>query len=74
MYRSNAELPDRVRGNLPKHAQDIYRESFNSAWEHYKESDGRNEANRDEIAHKVAWAAVKSKYEKANDHWTRRTE
>ncbi|KUG20960.1 MAG: ChaB family protein [Methanomicrobiaceae archaeon] len=64
-YSSNAELPESVRGNLPEHAQDIYREAYNSAWEQYADpEERRGDASREETAHKVAWAAVKQKYEK----------
>ncbi|HEX7976565.1 MAG TPA: ChaB family protein [Anaerolineales bacterium] len=55
-YTKVNELPDSVRDNLPEHAQEIYRAAFNSAWEEY----GHDEAR----AHRVAWAAVKEKYEK----------
>ena len=34
-YASNEDLPPSVRNHLPDHAQDIYREAFNSAWQHY---------------------------------------
>ena len=69
-YHSNAELPDSVKDHLPKHAQDIYREAFNSAWDEYKDPDRRRgDASREETAHKVAWAAVKKKYEKRGDDW-----
>jgi len=55
-YEKTSELPDSVRDNLPQHAQEIYRSAFNNAWEDY---------NRDEErAHRVAWAAVKNKYQK----------
>jgi cation transport regulator len=37
-YNNDAELPDSVKDNLPNHAQDIYREAFNSAWEEYKDA------------------------------------
>jgi cation transport regulator len=49
------QLPDGVKNNLPKHAQEIYKEAFNSAEEQYGE-EGR--------AHRVAWGAVEQKYEK----------
>jgi cation transport regulator len=69
-YASNADLPDNVRGVLPKHAQDIYREAFNSAYDEYADPDRRRgDASREETAHKVAWAAVKRKYEKDGDRW-----
>jgi cation transport regulator len=55
-YDRVADLPDAVRDHLPEHAQEIYRAAFNSAWNEYHEDDAR--------AHRVAWAAVKEKYEK----------
>ncbi|WP_149194383.1 putative cation transport regulator ChaB [Luteimonas suaedae] len=67
-YQSIAELPDNVRDNVPKHAQEIYKEAFNSAWEQYdKPDERRGDASREETAHKVAWSAVKDKYEKGDD-------
>jgi cation transport regulator len=32
-YEKKSDLPDGVRDNLPLHAQDISKESFNSAWD-----------------------------------------
>ncbi|NZA27768.1 putative cation transport regulator ChaB [Luteimonas sp. SJ-92] len=67
-YDSTRELPDAVRDNLPPHAQDIYKEAFNSAWEQYADPDERRgDASREETAHRVAWSAVKEKYEKGDD-------
>ena len=67
-YHSVAELPDSVKDNLPKHAQEIYKEAYNSAWDEYKDAaDRRGDASREETAHRVAWAAVKQKYEKNDD-------
>lgn len=54
-YRTREELPESVKDNLPAHAQDIYKEAFNSAIEEYWE---------EERARRVAWAAVKHGYEK----------
>lgn len=69
-YDNNKDLPDNVKGILPEHAQDIYREAFNSAWEQYAEpEDRRGNSSREETAHKVAWSAVKSKYTKKGDEW-----
>ncbi|WP_223701555.1 ChaB family protein [Sutcliffiella deserti] len=63
-YDSLKELPDSVKDNLPKHAQEIYKEAFNSASDQYDE---------EETAHKVAWSAVKNKYEKNdNDNWVKK--
>lgn len=70
-YRSVRELPDSVKDNLPKHAQEIYKEAFNSAWDQYKDpEDRRGDASREETAHRVAWSAVKEKYEKQDGRWT----
>lgn len=69
-YQKNADLPDSVKDNIPTHAQDIYREAYNSAWDHYKNAEDRQKGkDREETAHSVAWAAVKKKYEKKNDKW-----
>ena len=55
-----------MKNNLPKHAQEIYKEAFNSAEEQYSEEDR---------AHRVAWGAVENKYEK-NDkgNWVEKKE
>ena len=64
-YKKISDLPDSVKENIPKHAQEIYLEAYNSAWEQYDEpEERRGDATREETAHKVAWAAVKKKYEK----------
>jgi cation transport regulator len=67
-YKSISDLPDSVRDNVPRHAQDIYKEAFNSAWDEYADEDERRgDASREETAHKVAWAAVKKDYRKGDD-------
>ena len=73
-YDSISDLPDSVRDTLPKHAQEIYKEAHDSAWKEYADpSDRRGDASRDETAHKVAWSAVKQKYEKGDDgDWHRK--
>jgi cation transport regulator len=67
-YQRISELPESVRDNVPKHAQEIYKEAFNSAWAQYRDPDDRRgDASREETAHRVAWGAVKEKYEKGED-------
>jgi len=67
-YKSTSELPESVKNNLPAHAQDIYKEAFNSAYDEYKNPGARQgDSDREETAHKVAWSAVKKKYEKGDD-------
>ncbi|HMI08892.1 MAG TPA: putative cation transport regulator ChaB [Candidatus Saccharimonadales bacterium] len=70
-FNSTNDLPDSVKNVLPDHAQDIYKEAFNSAYDQYKDPDERrDDASREEVAHRVAWNAVKQKYEKgADDKW-----
>lgn len=65
-YIQNADLPKGVKNNLPPHAQDIYREAFNHAWEQYRSPDKRRDPSetQETVAHKVAWAAVERKYKK----------
>jgi cation transport regulator len=65
-YDKLFDLPERVRSNLPQHAQEIYKEAFNSAEEQYGE---------ESRAHRVAWSVVENKYEK-NDrgNWVEKKE
>lgn len=64
-YASVDDLPASVRAHLPPHAQEIYLAAFNRAWIDYQDRGER----REEIAHRVAWAAVKRKYRKTGDRW-----
>lgn len=69
-YSNLKELPKSVQDHLPMHAQEIYREAFNHAWEEYADSSKRrSKISREAVAHEVAWAAVKLKYEKKGEHW-----
>lgn len=66
-YQSLDDLPESVREHLPEHALEIYKSAFNNAWEEYHRDESR--------AHRVAWAAVKAKYEKddATGRWKERS-
>jgi cation transport regulator len=71
-YEKKTELPKGIKSNLPEHAQEIYKEAFNSAYDEYKDPDKRRgRSSREETAHKVAWAAVKKEYHKEGDDWVR---
>jgi len=64
-YEHVEELPKNVTNNLPTHGQEIYLKAFNSAWDQYADpAKRRGNASREEVAHKVAWAAVEKVYEK----------
>ena len=65
-YASIEDLPLSIRAHLPEHAQEIYLHAFNHAWIEYRDCEpGRLE----ETAHRVAWSAVKRKYQKSGSHW-----
>ncbi|WP_067703412.1 putative cation transport regulator ChaB [Erwinia sp. ErVv1] len=67
-YKTRSSLPDSVKNVLPAHAQDIYQAAFNSAWEEYKDKkERRGDESQEEVAHKVAWAAVKHQFQKGDD-------
>lgn len=67
-YSTKGDLPESVKNVLPEHAQKIYLEAFNNAYEQYdKPEERRDDASREETAHRVAWAAVKQEYEKGGD-------
>ncbi len=60
-FANIAALPDNLK-KLPKHAQEIYMNTFNSAFKTYDGNEGR--------AHGAAWVAVKKGYKKnANGQW-----
>ena len=69
-YKKRKELPENVLSALRDvpHAQDIYKEAYNSAWEQYSDPEDRQgDSGREETAHAVAWSAVKQNYEKGVD-------
>ena len=65
-YADITDLPASVRSHLPTHAQEIYLAAFNNAWDEYAQR-----ADREIVAHKVAWAAVKKQDEKIGKEWVK---
>lgn len=63
-YPHNDHLPAAVRSHLPSHAQDIYREAFNHAFASHQ-----GDPRQEEAAHRIAWAAVKRRFRKADGQW-----
>lgn len=64
-YDKNSDLPDRVKGHIPAHAQDIFRAAFNHAFQEYHGDEER--------AFRVARSAVERDYEKdADGQWRRK--
>jgi cation transport regulator len=66
-YQNNSQLPPAVRSHLPVHAQDIYRAAFNQAFHAHQ-----GEPGQEEIARRIAWAAVKRRYVRSEPRWTER--
>jgi cation transport regulator len=64
-YSTTSDLPPAVR-RLPPHAQEIFLGAFNSAWESYA---NRVPHEQEEVAFRVAWAAVKKRYRKQGERW-----
>jgi cation transport regulator len=72
-YASISALPKSVRDHLPKGAQQIYREAYNNAWDQYADpTKRRGRASLEATAHRVAWSAVKAKYEKKGERWVKK--
>lgn len=65
-YSSITQLPPPVRNNLPVGAQRIFVRAFNAAYADLKP--GQSEVP----AFKIAWSAVKRKYEKRDGEWVRK--
>jgi cation transport regulator len=64
-YATTSDLPPAAH-RLPPHAQEIFLSAFNSAWQSYAE---RGAHEQEEIAFRVAWAAVNKRYRKQGEIW-----
>jgi cation transport regulator len=64
-YATLEDLPETIQ-RLPWHAREIFRAAFNAAWQSYAD---RGPQAQEEIAHRVAWAAVKKRYRKIGEFW-----
>jgi cation transport regulator len=76
-YKSTSELPEAVRHVLPGHAQEIFLKAANAAWEKYRDPKDRRDPkeSREEVAYKIAWAAVERVYMKdlKTSQWKEKT-
>jgi cation transport regulator len=72
---NNSLLSARTRkaiDTLPSHAQEIYKKAHRNALKQYKSPSKRHggkQQSREQVAHKVAWSAVKKEYKKKGDRW-----
>jgi cation transport regulator len=73
--RSSSGLSARTRKSidtLPSHAQHIYKKAHKNALKQYSSPTKRRGGKRqskEQVAHKVAWSAVKKEYKKEGDRW-----
>ena len=77
---SSSALSSRTRkaiDKLPSHAQKIYREAHKNAVKQYSNPSkrrGGKQQSKEQIAHKVAWSAVKKEYKKKGEKWEQITD
>jgi cation transport regulator len=75
---STSSLSTRTRkaiDTLPSHAQKIYSKAHKNALKQYETPSKRRGGtgqSKEQIAHKVAWSAVKKEYKKKGDKWVPR--
>jgi cation transport regulator len=70
-YKKISELPVQISKHLPVQAQHIFLKAFNAACDEYqKPSKRRDGSSIEQTAYKIAWNAVKTKYERGkNGFW-----
>jgi cation transport regulator len=72
---TSSSLSPRTRkaiDTLPSHAQKIYTKAHKNALKQYSSPSKRRGGKRqskEQVAHKVAWSAVKKEYKKKGDKW-----
>src|ERR671924_630414 len=72
---SSSRLSARTRkaiDTLPSHAQHIYKKAHKNALKQYRSPSkrrGGKQQSGEQVAHKVAWSAVKKEYKKKGDRW-----
>jgi len=72
-----SEATEKRIDQLPEHAQHIFKKAHASAVKEYEDPGKRREGKKEsaeEVAHKVAWAAVKKEYEKEGEKWVKKRE
>ena len=72
-----SEATEKRIDQLPDHAQHIFKKAHSSAVKEYQDPDKRRGGRKEgaeEVAHKVAWAAVKKEYTKDGDKWVKKDE
>jgi cation transport regulator len=76
-YEDLSETTEKRIDQLPEHAQHIFKKAHTSAIKEYQNPDkrrGGKKESAEEVAHKIAWAAVKKEYTKEDDKWVKKDE
>ena len=74
----NDDISDRTEkqiDELPTHGQEIFKEAHKNALDQYKDPKkrkGGKRGSKEQVAHKVAWSAVKKVYKKEGDKWIKK--
>jgi cation transport regulator len=64
-YQTTRDLPEHLREHLPEFAQKIYLIAYNNACVDYADpAKYKDFSSLEEVAHHIAWAAVKKEIEK----------
>jgi cation transport regulator len=77
---SSSGLSPRTRkaiDTLPSHAQEIYLKAHKNAIRQYRspyKRRGGKQQSKEQVAHRVAWSAVKKEYKKKDDKWVRKND
>ena len=72
-----SEATEKRIDQLPDHAQHIFKKAHSGAVKEYQDPGkrrGGKKESAEEVAHKVAWAAVKKEYTKDGDKWVKKDE
>jgi cation transport regulator len=70
-----SEATEKRIDQLPEHAQHIFKKAHASAIKEYQNSEKRRGGKKEsieEVAHKVAWDAIKKEYTKKGDKWVKK--
>ena len=70
-----SDITEKQIDELPTHGQEIFKEAHKNALDQYKDPKkrkGGKKESKEQVAHKVAWSAVKKIYKKEGDKWIKK--
>jgi cation transport regulator ChaB len=58
-YKTNKDLPRKIKEKLSREEQTIYRKAYNLAWRKYKRSSSiKSDLKIADASHKIAWITI----------------